>query len=613
MTGSRRILCLITAFLLSLPAVLANAQAYTNIVVFGDSLSDTGNDYYLSNAKYGAALAVPGPGPGINDTVGRFTDGPDTIPAAQLYQGVWIEQLAATFGSKPVIKNSRNGGTNYAYGFATTNTGTSTFKYGPQGSLSFDVENVGQQIADYLATRPNVNSQTLFVVWAGANDILAAVTPADIAAAAARDVADIQQLIGAGATDIMVPNLPPLGLIPRFTGNATAIAAATKASQDYNAALATGLVSLASANPTVNLHLFTLDVYTLFTNTVKTPPAPLKNVTAMSQGVATVNPDTYLFWDDLHPTTEGHHLIALAAQALISTGTTTTTLVTDSGTIYGATLGGAVTFTATVSTITVNGVSVSPTGTVTFFDGATPIGTAPLIGNAGVNTAKATLSKYTALSAGPHTITATFSGASGLAISTSLPLIQNVYTTGITVTPTLSAISLKSGEAVYPIFTVVPVGGFLGTVEIACGGLPPRFGCVGTTITFVTPPTGLPLAQLPSIQITTSSQQARMLNGPRPGSSHTLELATACGLLPIFGFAGLAAFRRRRPLRKLGLTLLLLVASSGAILGISGCDTGTFSVPPGTYTIPVLFIPSNGVGETVINLPVTILPQNTIN
>ena len=38
----RRLLFLFSALLLTLPAVLAHAQAYTTIVVFGDSLSDTG-------------------------------------------------------------------------------------------------------------------------------------------------------------------------------------------------------------------------------------------------------------------------------------------------------------------------------------------------------------------------------------------------------------------------------------------------------------------------------------------------------------------------------------------------------------------------------------------
>jgi hypothetical protein len=39
----RGLLCLFSAILFTFTAVLAHAQEYTSIVVFGDSLSDTGN------------------------------------------------------------------------------------------------------------------------------------------------------------------------------------------------------------------------------------------------------------------------------------------------------------------------------------------------------------------------------------------------------------------------------------------------------------------------------------------------------------------------------------------------------------------------------------------
>jgi len=32
----------------------------------------------------------------------------------------------------------------------------------------------------------------------------------------------------------------------------------------------------------------------------------------------TVDPDTYLFWDDLHPTTKGHDILAQTAASLIT-------------------------------------------------------------------------------------------------------------------------------------------------------------------------------------------------------------------------------------------------------------------------------------------------------
>jgi hypothetical protein len=41
------------------------------------------------------------------------------------------------------------------------------------------------------------------------------------------------------------------------------------------------------------------------------------NVTDSSQGMA-VDPDTYLFWDSLHPTTRGHDILATTAAEIIA-------------------------------------------------------------------------------------------------------------------------------------------------------------------------------------------------------------------------------------------------------------------------------------------------------
>src|SRR5271165_1919958 len=137
----RPLVCLFSALVFTFAAVLAHAQDYTSIVVFGDSLSDTGNVAHLTEAKYGVRI----PGPYADYTDGRFTDGDDTLPAAQKYFGVWIEQFAAMLPSKPNILDSLDGGTNYAYGFAFTGAGTSVLTLGPSDSLSVNVNNIGQQ------------------------------------------------------------------------------------------------------------------------------------------------------------------------------------------------------------------------------------------------------------------------------------------------------------------------------------------------------------------------------------------------------------------------------------------------------------------------------------
>ena len=311
----RRSLRLVLALLLLFPALGAFAQDYTSIVVFGDSLSDTGNVAHLTQQTYG--IRVPSPVYG-DYTDGRFTDGTDTSPAARLYSGVWIEQLAAMLPSKPPVMDSLDGGTNYAYGFATTGYGTGAFTFGPGDQLSVNVSNVGQQITQYLATNPRITSKTLFVVWGGAIDVLYATSAESIVQAAMQQNLNIQRLVQAGATQFIVPNLPPLGDVPRLNTSPATMAAGNQATKLYNDTLAAGLELLLAFQHNPHLTVFQLDVFSLFKKVVKNAGNyGLENVTSMSQDDTSVDPDTYLFWDDLHPTTRGHNILAITAANLL--------------------------------------------------------------------------------------------------------------------------------------------------------------------------------------------------------------------------------------------------------------------------------------------------------
>jgi phospholipase/lecithinase/hemolysin len=312
--SNRPLLFLLSTLLFTFSAIPAHAQEYTSIVIFGDSLSDTGNVAYLTQHKYGVRI----PGPYADYTDGRFTDGDDTIPNAREYFGVWIEQFAAMLPSKPIILDSLDGGTNYAYGFAYTGNGTSVLTLGSD-SLSVNVNNIGQQITDYLATHPVINDRILFVVWGGANDLLNATSADDVFKAGVNQVTNIQRLIDAGATQFILPNLPPLGSIPRLNGSPADSAAATAASVLFNRILSTGVDVLHDFNFGKHLHFVQLDVFALFNRIITSPSRySLADVTTSSQGIPTVDPDNYLFWDDLHPTTRGHNILALTLAGIIA-------------------------------------------------------------------------------------------------------------------------------------------------------------------------------------------------------------------------------------------------------------------------------------------------------
>src|SRR5437868_4881415 len=101
--------------------ILVNAQApaFTQVIVFGDSLSDDGNIAHRARD-----LGFSYPSSSFNYSDYWFTDDTNTSPAVNLYVGTWHEQLEKTFLRLAVAKNSLDGGTDYAFGGATTKDGT---------------------------------------------------------------------------------------------------------------------------------------------------------------------------------------------------------------------------------------------------------------------------------------------------------------------------------------------------------------------------------------------------------------------------------------------------------------------------------------------------------
>jgi outer membrane lipase/esterase len=594
MSKKRTLLSLVLAGLYLFPGVFARAQAYTTIVVFGDSLSDTGNDAAVSFAKYGATYAVPTPNTGY--TQGSFTDGLDTSPAARNYTGVWVKQLAALLPAHPTLTNSLSGGTDYAYGFGTTDVGTSEFDYGPGNVLSFNVNNMGQQVTDYLATNPTINNKVLFVVWGGANDLINATSSADIVAAAQRDAGIVQRLIAAGATDILVPNLPPLGLVPRFNSSPTTSTEPTEAAAGFNQALAEYLAGTIAADPDPNLHIFQLDVYTIF-NTIVGPPiaAGFANVTTSSQ-FTSVNPDTYLFWDDLHPTTYGHSILAANAFTLIGTPVVTTAAVTSNN--IDANLNASVTLTASITST-----KGTPIGYVTFFDGTTSLGSALLSGSTTTATATYTSS---ALTAGTHNLTVSYSGENGYVSSTSSAISEVVTAPAFSSQLNTDTISVTSGASVVTGLTLTPVGGYTGTVTLACSTSTAHLSCSlnQASMTF----NGNNVAQSALLTINTmSTTQSTSLTTP-PNSSHPGEIMAAFLLLPGLGFLGLAGFRKRRStVRNLGSLAILAVVSGAALLGLNGCGNGTNpnDTKPGSYSVQVTETAGTAVTTQTLTVVVT--------
>jgi len=319
MISARQIICLGLALIgVSVASVTAIAQqalpAFTRIVLFGDSLSDTGNVRNRTNSK--SSGAVDYPSHTFNYDNGRFTNDNATDPGSPTYFGVWHEQLASTFLGLPPASNSLGGGLNYAFGGARTTDGThdETAVSTSFGDVVITVDDMGKQMDDYLASHV-VETNALYIVWGGSNDFRTDDSSANVTATAARDTALVSRLANAGAQYILVPNVAPIGIVPRYANEPARITALNSDAAAYRAELDADLTALQSSLATQGL---TPTIYRadMWTNTVRVlsngPHYGFTNISNPCQG-SNSSPDQYTFWDDVHPTTAAHFGLAQTA------------------------------------------------------------------------------------------------------------------------------------------------------------------------------------------------------------------------------------------------------------------------------------------------------------
>lgn len=280
------------------------------VVAFGDSLSDVGTYAPIASAVGG----------------GRFTTNPGQVWSQDVAQ-YYGDTLTAAYVVDPGHELKAQSGLGYAQGGSTVATPANQEQF--LTDLIGDIEMpVSQQISSYLSAHTSFNSNQLVLVWAGSNDVLRAGSPpaADqtVQTAATTLAGLVGQIVAAGATHVVVVNVPNVGLAPDGIQQADGGGNLSRLSQLFNSTLLTAL----QAN-NLQSKVILVDAYTWTTQTIQNyqangftvsntaqacdPSRTPRNTSLLcspSTYVAANADQTYMFADYLHPTTAMHALFA---------------------------------------------------------------------------------------------------------------------------------------------------------------------------------------------------------------------------------------------------------------------------------------------------------------
>jgi outer membrane lipase/esterase len=311
MTPSLKVLTAAVLFA-GLPAA-AHAMPYSQLIIFGDSLSDSGQ---FPDA--GSPLLGGFPTGGL-----RFTNrtGPNYLgDNSEYFDAVSTQRLASLLGlqalpSTPVLPQTLTGnadGSNYAVGGNTTAQILASIT-----DLNGSVVNSGDPLTSrtkngYLADFGKADPNALYYVNGGGNDILdgIVVDATTAAASAANLVAGVAALQQAGARTIIVSDLPDVGLTP--AGVFGTRSAWSSASALLNDELGTQLAALGGNVIRLNFRSLLLEVKSDLASFGFDPTVVQTDVCfsggscipdpTWGIGGTSPDPDRLMFNDGVHPT-----------------------------------------------------------------------------------------------------------------------------------------------------------------------------------------------------------------------------------------------------------------------------------------------------------------------
>ncbi|KAJ1965891.1 hypothetical protein GGI12_000463 [Dipsacomyces acuminosporus] len=279
--------------------VAAPVSSQPNLIIFGNSLSDTGNTAALTHTP-------------------SYWNG----RASNSY--VWNEYTAKLLGYTLVNK---------AYAGATSNNVLS-----PASSNNITIPSFHDQVSAWLQQNPSPSSFSLandvIQVEIGGNDILhraaglftGTVNVADFISKLSNSIAsDVQTLADAGYKNIVVWNLPAVDKTPAVV-SLGASALVKPLVDSINSAISRAINGVIAKNKDKTQGIYLRDLNALFNVVFDPQVLAALGITETAKacfvkssgGQATVcqTPDSYFFYDAIHPASRIHYLWGIAAAIL---------------------------------------------------------------------------------------------------------------------------------------------------------------------------------------------------------------------------------------------------------------------------------------------------------
>jgi hypothetical protein len=209
---------------------------------------------------------------------------------------------------------------------------------------------------------------------------------------------------------------------------------------------------------------------------------------------------------------------------------------------------------------------------------------------------------------GTHNIDAVFSPSDGIpyAASTSNSIQLQAYqfvAPDFTALASPSSLSIQRGQSGVAVISIIAVGGYSGTVSLACMSLPSDATCTFTPSSLDVG--GTPPSQTATLTVTIAAQKSAGLSGTDTRSRIVPILAALLVGFPGFLCAGYGSGNRKRAKKRL--LVMSLAFMLGAAIWMSGCGGNSSATPPSlsssTYSVPVTI----STGNTSHTLQLTIV------